>query len=124
MTTDFDNFFSGSGSGSNDITTDLPTMATEESATEEPTTIVPNLNDRELWDSSNQAWASIFTRWTETSRQGAGLLLPTDVDVGLVIDSYGTNERQNREVWSDLVGFWRENSAIHDNSYGGVCPEQ
>ncbi len=123
MTTDFDDFFSGSGSG-NDITTDLPTMPTTAIPIEEPATVVPELSDRELWDRSNQAWEDIFTRWAELSRQGAGLGLPTDVDVSAVIDSYMTDERDNREAWSQLAGFWQENSATYESSYGGVCPEQ
>ncbi len=66
-------------------------------------------------------WELLFTRWVESSRQGAGLRLPSDVNVGVVIDSYGENEQVNREAWSQLIGFWRENHDIYDASYNGVC---
>ncbi len=68
-------------------------------------------------------WELLFTRWVESSQQGAGLRLPSDVDVGVVIDSYSQNEQMNREAWSRLVRFWRENHDVYNENYNGVCPE-
>ncbi len=68
-------------------------------------------------------WELLFTRWVESSQQGAGLRLPSDVDVGVVIDSYSQNEQMNRAAWSRLVRFWRENQNVYNENYNGVCPK-
>ena len=71
-----------------------------------------------------QLWESLFDRWATSSREGAGLRLPTNVDVGVVIDGYGQDQRANRGAWSTLVRFWQDNVAVYQEGYGGVCPEQ